>query len=334
MENIENKIFDHRHSDKALDIKPEDISPEQILAYRNEHEFGVNLKDEEIIQLIINDQGGPVYRPKQSENPQDPEDRTFLTYRGTRKTHDLTNEIYEDVTLSPRGRICLFTGSPSGRTMETMTVIEERVDDLLKRDQPKGIKILKTGNIDALVSENIDPQSTYFVFVREGAEKIAPFENKMLGVVSKAYGDTMAEMLWFAKPGELPDLPKGIKQKDFEIPPEEIIDRIVAYYEQLIDLVNQKFPDRQVDIHNISHNMILDAAAIRMLGMEISAASVKKLGGKARESLETSEISIISNELTVKFRGLENKLSIEDLKNLREVLKKESAERREQWEKQ
>jgi hypothetical protein len=342
-------IIDLRHGDKAnKDIRPEDIKPEDVLEYRKQHQLGEFANDEIIKQLIIDKNGGSFYAQENWDQSLNSDDKSELTYGGIRHAQEFTDEIFKQVELSPRGKICIFTCSPADRTRETMAVIEDRVNDLMKKNHPERLQVLKLESLNpADFNESVLQDSTYFIFNHKPAEEIGPFSNETLSKVSKILGpsETVGEMLWFARPEELDSLKEelkklypdakdfidGVMPRDYQKPPEAQVMRIVSYYEQLISFIQQNFSDRQVDIYNVGHNMILDATTMRLLGFDISAGSVKKLGGEARDYLEGSKFLVVNGKITVKFRGLENTLSLEDLRGLHEKLQKEADERKKQW---
>lgn len=341
------RIRDHRHAEKPKDIKPGDISADEIASYKKEHHMGSHATDDSIRQLIIIEKGGPVYGQEDWDKPLNPNDKTQLTYEGIRQAHDLGSEIYKEVDLSPRGRICMFVASPSGRTVETTELVVDRIEQLIKREKPEHLKLLRVNGLDSSSSLELDEQDSIFIFDQQGVSDIDSFSNDTLEKINKLFGgETIGEMLWYAKPEELQALKEELKirfpeidpatidkisPRDYQVPPEEVVARIVGYYEKLIDLANKQFPNRSIDFYSVSHNMILDATSMRLLGMEISTASVKKLGGEARTSLEAGQIIVDGNSVTIKFRDMENRITLDELRALKAKLLDEAKIRRKQW---
>jgi len=340
------QIRDIRHAEKPKDIKPDDITQEDVQNYRNTHNLGPHTNDDIIKQILIINRGGSVYGQENWNSKLDPNDKTTITYEGIRASHDFANGLFEEASGSNNKNVYLFIPSPAGRTMETQAVIQDRIEQLSERDESKQSNVVRLETIHDISSEDLPDKKSIFLFQTQGAADLGPVNNSVLDSVSKCFQDeTIGEMIWYAKPDEIEEIKRGaiksnpeskqliggIKSADYQIPPEEVVIRILNFYRSLIEFTNNLPHDRDVHIICTSHNMILDAVTIRLLDKEISAQSVKELGEKAREPLEGSQISISGDKITIKHRGYEKSISLEDLAQLITDLEKELEKRKKDW---
>lgn len=339
-------IRDIRHAEKISDIKPEDITQEDVQKYKDTHNLGPNINEDIIKQILIINRGGPVYEQKNWDSKLNPEDKTTITYEGIRTSHDFANEIFEKANRSKGKSVYLFISSPMGRTLETQAVIRDRIEQLSKRDGSNQAEVVSVENILDTLNEDLPDKKSVFMFQTQGAEDLGAISSPILGKVGKFFQDeTINEMLWYAKPDEIEglkqelisekpesrELIEHIESADYQTPPEEVVIRILDFYKKLIESVKKISQDRDVNIICISHNLILDATTISLLGKEISANSVKELGKKAREPLEGSHISISDDKLTIKHRGHEKSINLADLEQLIHDLEQKLIERKKDW---
>lgn len=340
------QIRDLRHAEKTKDIKPENITPEDVQQYKNTHNLGSSITDDIIKQLIIINRGGAVYGQKNWNDKLNHKDQTTITYEGIRASHDFADELFEEANNSKSKNIYLFIPSPAGRTMETQSVIQDRIEQLSKRDESKQSNVSCCENIQNLSGADIPDKKSIFIFQTQGAKNLGPVNNSTLDSVNKFFQDeTISEMFWFAQPDEIEQIKQetisqnqeskkliaDIKSADYQTPPEEAVIRILNFYKTTIELANNIFQDRDIHIICTSHNMILDATTIRLLGKEISAKSVKDLGEKAREPLESSQISISGNKITIKHRENEKNIGLKELDQIITDLEKELEKRKKDW---
>lgn len=347
----EMEFMDFRHAEKPRDIKPQDITPEDIADYREHHELGPNASDEIVKQLIIAKRGGAIYAQENWDQPLDPKDKTRLAYEGIRHAQAFADEVYQDMDLSPRGRVRIFMASPVGRTQETMAVIEDRIDYRISHDRPRSLEAVKLAKLDPqALRGHKDGNHSYIIFNHEAAEKLEPFMGKAHSkLAALGVDETGAEMLWFCRPDELAMIKQeiarmypqadlaglaGVKPGDFVIPPEEHVLKVITHYMEVMDFAEKNFSGQQVEVNNIGHNMVFDATTIRLLGFDLSGGAVGKLGGKARDYLEGAKLTIADGKLTVSYRGFARTYSEEEFKDLKNKLQDEAAARKKEWQSQ
>jgi len=337
---------DIRHAEKPKGLKPNDITRKDVQEYKDTHNLGPHVNDDIIKQILIINRCGPVYGQEDWNSKLDPNDKTTITYEGIRASHDFADELFEEANGSNNKNVYIFVPSPAGRTMETQAVMQDRIEQLSQRDKSKQSSVSRLKNIKDISSADLSDRKSIFLFQTKGAKDLGPFNNPVLDSVGEFFQDeTVNEMLWYAKPDEIEAIkrevisknPKSkklieeIRSADYQIPPEEVVIRILNFYRSLIEFANTMPIDRNVRVICTSHNMALDATTIRLLGKEISAQSVTELGEKAREPLEGSQISISGNKITIKHRGYEKSIDSEGLVQLITNLGHELEKRKKDW---
>ena len=96
-------------------------------------------------------------------------------------------------------------------------------------------------------------------------------------------------------------------------------------------MADQFAPNRTVKMFGISHNMQTDVMDMALLGMHINLASLRKLGGKFRDSLESSVLTFRDDEIISELRGRSNVIVGQSLDIIIEDLRAKSIKRKEEW---
>ena len=177
----ETQIRDIRHAEKPEDIKPDDITQEDVRNYTNTHNLGPHINDAIIKQIIIINRGGPVFRQEDWNSELDPNDKTTITYEGIRASHDFANGLFEEADKSKKRSVYLFIPSPAGRTMETQAVIQDRIEQLSKRDESRESSVVRLENLQDMSSAVMPDKKSIFLFQTQGVADLGPINNPVLG---------------------------------------------------------------------------------------------------------------------------------------------------------
>jgi len=149
---------------------------------------------------------------------------------------------------------------------------------------------------------------------------------------------------WAAKPDEIEELKEKVKQEfpdldvskiqpnEFKETPEEVALKYIRHMKRMDEITEKYFPGRPWKSLQVTHNFSMDFAAIAILGKDISLESIRELGGKLAQYLESVYWEINGEKIIAKYRDQE----IEHKKTLDEIiesLKKASEIRKSEWNK-
>ena len=103
-----------------------------------------------------------------------------------------------------------------------------------------------------------------------------------------------------------------IKPSNFFETPEDDAEKKIRFMIKTLKIAQKYFPDNPVKIFGISHSVRSDFAAMKLLGINISAKAFEEIGG-ARDYLESHKVTIKDGKVIVSFRGQQNEFSVDEL---------------------
>jgi hypothetical protein len=277
-----------------------------------------------------------------------------LTPEGAEKAHERASEIFEKIEKMPKGSIVCFLTSNIQRAQDTKNIIEDKVVSLMQ-EEPDEYAVIKLGkeNVPDKIAEDSEKKfllKTDFYDQQIGMKPIdeTPKEIASTQAFRKYklnYGksETVVGKIWVAHKDEMGELEKElkaitpfipigeIKPSELAYTPESIVIKQLEWMMAIKKITDQSFPDRDVNIMGVSHNINLDFTMIKLLAGEISLKSLNSLGGKLSRYLESSRITFKDGKMIVNFRDQTKEYADEDLDKIIQELKEEGKEREEEW---
>jgi len=279
--------------------------------------------------------------------PKDP--NQLLTVQGIQEVRDMVrNEIVPHLNQSNKGQVYAVIPSVVSRAKKTREIFEEELEALLDNENYQmvegkdleSIKAFNNAETDKkLVITNLQPQ--HMIGYRDSkldswVDQFLELE-KQLGVP-----DTLIGKLWIATSEELPQVQAEILKINpdidldklnpalFNITPEQEAIEQIQWMIRILRIAEKQLPDKPVEIIAVSHNVLIDFAAIALLGRELTTENLHELGG-VRKFLEEHSVSIKESKVNVSFRGQISQYSVEDLNQLTNNLKEKSEVRKASW---
>jgi len=279
--------------------------------------------------------------------PKDP--NQLLTVEGIQAVRDMVrDEIVPYLDQSNKGQVYAVIPSVVSRAVKTREIFEEELEanlvgenyQMLDVKDLESIKAFNNAETDKkLVITNLQPQ--HMIGYRDSKldSWIGQFLEleKQLGVP-----DTLIGKLWIATPEELPQVQAEILKINpdidldklnpalFNITPEQEAIEQIQWMIRILRIAEKQLPNKPVEIIAISHNVLIDFAAIALLGRELTTENLNELGG-VRNFLEKHEVFIEGNQVNVSFRGETHQYSLTDLNQLTNTLKEKSEDRKASW---
>ncbi|MCK5511044.1 hypothetical protein KAI65_05930 [Candidatus Parcubacteria bacterium] len=138
------------------------------------------------------------------------------------------------------------------------------------------------------------------------------------------FNENLIAKLWAAQPEEIDMIKQEVKEQYPEVDindikpsnffetPEDDAEKKIRFMIKTLKIAQKYFPDNPVKIFGISHSVRSDFAAMKLLGINISAKAFEEIGG-ARDYLESHKVTIKDGKVIVSFRGQQNEFSVDEL---------------------
>ena len=257
-------------------------------------------------------------------------------------------ELFDEIKTYSKDTVVAFMPSNIGRTQETRDIFEKELKHLFDLSE-EDFQILDLKELDTKDLPEIDKKTLITGF---GGSKILGFESpdeskntkELLRRLKDFRGDeNLIARFWSARPEEMDAIKEEVSRlypevdvqslnpSDFLETPEDDAEKKIRWMMKVLERAKRYFPENPVKVFGISHSVRSDFAVMKLLGLDISAKTFEEIGG-ARDYLESHNVSIDGDEVSVSFRGSKKKLSIDELREVLDKVRKDSEERKKIWE--
>lgn len=259
-------------------------------------------------------------------------------------------EYFKEIENYSDGTVISFMPSNVGRTQETRDIFEEELKKLLSKNSDK-YQIIDVNNLEDIKKINKD-ETKKTLIVGLGQSTLIGFSLKKNDKAGEEFvrrkddfkGDEdLIGKLWAAKPEELEDIKREIEEKykdvnlgdikpsNFHTTPEEVAKSQLQWTMRMLKIINKHFPENEVKLFGVSHNISTDFLSMKLLGKSISASTINEWGGKVRQYLESHKLDIDGEKIKFLYRGEERELDESLLDSILKELDEESKNRKKMW---
>lgn len=296
------------------------------------------------------------------------QEASALTFTGILRTQKEARSFVHDFrTLPDNAVIILGPGSPKDRCQETQWIYEQEIRSEARR--PESSFAVFEG--EGFVSQDTLDRKGVGQAVVINYEKTDGIESEQAGPWSAEYFEDIKKMMsdgvydketplmkiWVARGVEVDRVRKDIVKEGLmsindaeaitpslfrgkDNTPEARAKIFFQYVVEVLKAVQELYPDRPVYFRSFSHNMIMDAASLVLLGHEISRGSLRELADSedadyvASRPLEGRSIRFENGRLIFSFRGREKEWTVDELNALVNedgILDQKAEERFQEW---